>query len=202
MINAELDISLRIPNDNHQQPQEKFFLKFGQGNTPQPRYLCRSTDETSLNVRPWPEIDYTDIERFNEATVQMQDDFKAKLKLLKTGVGKKSSKDREARSKMKQGERKMMLQRAQTYLGLRGELFAQDIVFVCVDIEALERPPNPVSEIGLAILSTKDTREMDPGPRGENWWSMIDCHHLRVKEYSGLRNSRYVVGCPDAFDFG
>ncbi|KAH6897258.1 hypothetical protein B0T10DRAFT_557084 [Thelonectria olida] len=202
MINAELGISLRIPNNGNQESQEKFCMTFGQGGTPRPRYLRRSEDEASLDVRPWPMINQTDIDNFTAGPVHMQDDWKEKMKLVKTGIGKKGNKEKEARSQLKQAERRQMLLRAQRYLGLKEEPFAQDIVFLCVDIEAIERPPNPVSEIGFAILNTKDIREISPGHNGRNWWTMIDCHHIRVKEYAGLVNHRYVMGCPDNFDFG
>ncbi|KAH7162389.1 hypothetical protein B0J13DRAFT_535844 [Dactylonectria estremocensis] len=198
-INAKLGISLKIPNG----PNEvRFALKFGQGGTPRPRYLRRSEDETALDIRPWPPINSGDIQRFDEASMQMKDDWLASMKLVKTGLVGKGGKGNSEKAARKKRDREQMLRDTQGYLGLRGSMSPQNVVFVCVDVEAIERPPYPISEIGLAILDTNDIRKIAPGPGGQNWWTSINCHHLRVREYSGLRNSQYVHGCPDAFDFG
>ncbi|KAI5465547.1 hypothetical protein BGZ63DRAFT_437148 [Mariannaea sp. PMI_226] len=198
-VNDDLNISLRIPKGGN---EHRFYMKFGQGGTPRPRYLRRSRDETSLDVRPWPQICQADIDSFGAATVYMQDEWREKMKIVRTGFARQDKWDKDARRKLKHTERKQMLLQAQTYLGLKGTSQLQDMIFVCVDVEAIERPPNPVSEIGFAILDTKDVLHTRPGLCGENWRTVIKCHHLRVWEYSGLRNSRFVQGCPDAFDFG
>ncbi|KAH7170293.1 hypothetical protein EDB81DRAFT_774995 [Dactylonectria macrodidyma] len=197
-INAKLGISLKIPIGVN---EGRFALKFGQGGTPRPRYLRRSEDETALDIRPWPPINSGDIQRFDEATMQMKDDWIANMQLVKTGLSAKG-KGNTAKAARKKRDREDMLRDAQEYLGLRGVMSTQNVVFICVDVEAIERPPNPISEIGLAILDTNDICNIAPGPGGQNWWTSINCHHLRVWEYSGLRNSQYVHGCPDSFDFG
>lgn len=59
-----------------------------------------------------------------------------------------------------------------------------------------------VTEIGLAILDTENIEEVPPGENGKNWLSYIEAHHLRINEYKSIVNSRYIRGCPDAFNFG
>lgn len=76
------------------------------------------------------------------------------------------------------------------------------MTFICVDIEAIEVAPNPVSEIGIAVLNSERLKGIAAGPSGANWWDFIEAHHVRVKEYAGLVNYRFVQGCPNNFDFG
>ncbi|KAH6998759.1 hypothetical protein BKA56DRAFT_665310 [Ilyonectria sp. MPI-CAGE-AT-0026] len=198
-VNSKLGISLKIPNGVN---ESRFALKFGQGGTPRPRYLRRSEDETALDIRPWPQMASGDIQRFDAATMQMKDDWSDKMKLVKTGLTGNGSKGTSEKAARKKREREQMVLDTQAHLGLRGTPPAQGVVFICVDVEAIERPPNPISEIGFAIIDTNDIRNVAPGPCGQNWWTLIDCHHLRVWEYAGLRNQQYVQGCPDSFDFG
>jgi len=77
-------------------------------------------------------------------------------------------------------------------------------VIMSVDVEALELSPHSISEIGLAFLDLEKVKDMAaaPGAKGESWWEHIVSWHVRVREYSGLRNFKYVHGCPDDFDFG
>lgn len=74
--------------------------------------------------------------------------------------------------------------------------------FVCVDVEAYERNHSIVTEIGIAILDTDDIIGVAPGERGQSWFSLIETHHLRVKEVSDMVNHEFVKGCPEFFDFG
>lgn len=77
-----------------------------------------------------------------------------------------------------------------------------DVVFICFDIETYERTPMLVTEVGFAILDTKDLRGIAPGRGAENWFKLIKGRHLRVEEYRHLRNGLYVEGWPDHFQFG
>ncbi|KAJ8120177.1 hypothetical protein ONZ43_g3050 [Nemania bipapillata] len=74
--------------------------------------------------------------------------------------------------------------------------------FVCVDIEAYEREARLVTEVGLAVLDTEDLIDICPGDRGENWFSLVQAYHFRIKERCHMVNSEFVHGCPEAFDFG
>lgn len=97
-----------------------------------------------------------------------------------------------------------MLSETQLYLGLQGRRDppGKPVVFITIDVEAIEVAPNPVSEIGIAVLDMKRLGGVVPGSAAENWWKFIEAHHLRVKEYAGLVNYRFVQGCPRNFDFG
>ncbi|KAH7267489.1 uncharacterized protein BKA55DRAFT_684757 [Fusarium redolens] len=197
-INLELDTSLKIPPGVN---ADKFYLKFGEYGTPSPRYLRRSEEETSLDVRPWPAIDNSDTKAFKATTPKQQLAWKAKFRLVKSGFPPRNRADPDKAAR-KKSHRERMLRNTQRFIGLLGDPDGYDVVFICVDVEALERKPNPVSEIGIAILDTRDTKGIDPKIIGRGWWPFIKTHHLRVHEYAGLRNHQFVKGCPDAFDFG
>ncbi|KAL6356128.1 hypothetical protein LRP88_09716 [Fusarium phalaenopsidis] len=160
----------------------------------------RSEDETSLDIRPWPTINDDDVNLYETAEKGQRAEWRDKLKLVKTGFIPKQRNSFKALFNKR--NRDLMLKHTQEYLGLVGNPEGHDVVFICVDVEAIERPPNPVSEIGFAILDTRDIQGIAPGECGRGWWPKIQCHHLRVKEYAGLRNYRYVKGCPNAFNFG
>ncbi|KAJ4325664.1 hypothetical protein N0V84_003379 [Fusarium piperis] len=196
-INLELGISLKIPLGVN---TERFYMQFNDLDTPRPRYLRRSQDETSLDIRPWPTINDDDVENYQAAGKEERAEWRDKLKLVKTGFIPKQRNSFKALFNKR--NRDLMLKHTQEYLGLVGNPEGHDVVFICVDVEAIERPPNPVSEIGFAILDTRDIQGIAPGECGRGWWPKIRCHHLRVKEYAGLRNYRYVKGCPNAFNFG
>ncbi|KAM0292562.1 hypothetical protein ACHAO9_002877 [Fusarium lateritium] len=197
-VNHDLDTSLRIPSGCN---TGKFYLKFGEGDTPRPRYLRRSEEETSLDVRPWPAINPNDVKAFEAATPKEKMAWRSKMRVVKTGFVPKNGGDPEKAAKKKR-HRDQMLRNTLGYLGLLGDPDGHDIVFVCVDVEAIEIRPNPISEIGFAILDTRDIKGVDPGVVGRGWWPKIKAYHLRVYEYAGLRNHRFVKGCPDCFDFG
>ena len=75
-------------------------------------------------------------------------------------------------------------------------------VFICVDVEAFERDHSIITEIGVATLDTLDLVGVAPGVNGENWHSKIRARHFRIAEYAGLKNTEFVNGCPDRFEFG
>ncbi|QUC19760.1 uncharacterized protein UV8b_04001 [Ustilaginoidea virens] len=74
--------------------------------------------------------------------------------------------------------------------------------FVSIDLEAHEDQPGFPTEVGIAVLNTHKIDGVDPGPAGLCWWRFIEAHHLRVREFAGHVNRRYVQGCPDQFQFG
>lgn len=76
------------------------------------------------------------------------------------------------------------------------------VVFVCVDIETYEKNPGLVTELGFAILDTQKLIDVPPGAGGANWFNLIQGRHIRIKEYSYIKNVEYVQGCPDNFMFG
>lgn len=83
-------------------------------------------------------------------------------------------------------------------------VFDQDVVFICVDVEAYEKDHNKITEIGISTLDTRDLTLTTPGKGGQNWMKLIRARHFRIDEYKYLRNHEFVDGCPDRFekDFG
>lgn len=75
-----------------------------------------------------------------------------------------------------------------------------DVVFVCVDVEAYEREPRPITEIGISSLDTRDLMNVAPGEGGMAWLSKIRSRHFRIRETSHLRNTEFVAGCADRFE--
>ncbi|KAL8638328.1 MAG: hypothetical protein Q9228_004515 [Teloschistes exilis] len=82
--------------------------------------------------------------------------------------------------------------------------FQSNVVFICVDVEAYEKPPRPITEIGISTLDTNDLVNLAPGERGTNWMKKIRSRHFRISESGHLHNKEHVQGCADRFepDFG
>lgn len=197
-INRELGTSLAIPGGTN---QDKFYMRFGEGATPRPRYLQRSRDQKRLKVESFPAFDKADGEGFKATSRTVRQEWMKNWQMMvpRAAVKKKDASRKAAQRKF---DRERMLDESQAYLGLKGKGSRQDVVFVCMDVEAIEMSPNSISEIGIAILDFKDLEGVEAGPGGQNWWQFIQAHHLRTKEYSGLVNNRFVQGCPSHFDFG
>jgi hypothetical protein len=78
----------------------------------------------------------------------------------------------------------------------------RSVVFICVDVEAYERNLSQITEIGIATLDTDDLKTVVPGKGGDNWLSLIRVRHFRISEYKHLKNSEFIDGCADRFEFG
>ena len=77
--------------------------------------------------------------------------------------------------------------------------FHDNVVFICVDVEAYEKDHRQITEIGISTLDTSDLVKTPPGEGGVEWMKKIRARHFRVKEYAHLTNSIHVSGCPDNF---
>lgn len=201
-VNRELGTSLAIPGGTN---QDRFYMRFGQGDTPRPRYLKRSRDQKYFEVDKFPDFQQEDRDNFQKAHGAIQQDWETLWSMMApkpASADKKKNKSRKAAQQKLDRER--MLLDAQGFLHLHGKSTRAvgDVVFVCMDVEAIEMPPNPISEIGIAILDVRDLNGEPSGPSGQNWWQFIKAYHLRTKEYAGLVNHRFVRGCPSYFDFG
>ena len=196
-INERLGIALCIPPGP---PSHRFRMKFGHGGTPRPRYFKR-TNKEMLSFEDRPLASLEDVEAFNAAGAAHQDTWKLRWNLMKM-VDEEKKRAAKERAQRKALARENMLKDTQGLLGLLQYPPDKNAVFICIDAEALEHAPHPVSEIGIAILDLNDIIDVDPGPCGRNWWPLIECQHLRTWEYANLRNHRFIKGCPDAFDFG
>ena len=78
--------------------------------------------------------------------------------------------------------------------------FDENVVFICVDVEAFERNHNQITEIGVSTLDTSDLIGIPPGEKGMNWMTKIRARHFRIKEYEHLVNKDFVIGCADRFE--
>lgn len=76
-----------------------------------------------------------------------------------------------------------------------------DPVFIAIDVEAFEYATQKVTEVGIAVL---DTRELPafPNASASEWAEKIRTHHHIIQEHRHLRNKRFVKGCPENFMFG
>ncbi|KAL8995335.1 MAG: hypothetical protein Q9169_004910 [Polycauliona sp. 2 TL-2023] len=78
--------------------------------------------------------------------------------------------------------------------------FQDNVVFICVDVEAYEKDNRPITEIGISTLDTNDLVGLSPGDNGKDWMKKIRSRHFRIKETAHLHNSEYVAGCADRFE--
>ena len=199
-INKDLGVAFTIPAGV---PSNRFLMRFGQGGTPRPRYLMRTEKVTELDIKEFPAVKEEDVYAFKAAAVVRQNDIIEKMKLTRPGYKNDKNGRGQKKAEAKKKDREHMLATAHQILGLvEGGSTQSGFVFVCVDVEKVEQAPNPVSEVGIAILDTQKMTKVAPGPGGRDWWTLIKAHHLRVYEYSGLVNHLYIQGCPGRFDYG
>lgn len=78
--------------------------------------------------------------------------------------------------------------------------FRDNVVFICVDVEAYEKENRPITEIGISTLDTNDLIGLSPGESGTAWMKKIRARHFRIKETAHLHNSEFVVGCAEHFE--
>lgn len=152
----------------------------------------------------WPTDNAVTEEAWKELNKEAESRYYANMIVLRRDPRDNSKLSAEDRFAQRQQRRKKQMKDMLDYIGLEDGIVAKpsDAVFCCVDVEAIEVPPNPISEIGIALLDMQQTAGKAPGHRGIEWWPLIKAHHLRVKEYSGLTNYRYLHGCPEDFQFG
>ncbi|KAF3770006.1 hypothetical protein M406DRAFT_248006 [Cryphonectria parasitica EP155] len=225
LLNKKHKLALKIPDGGN---DAKFFYRFGRLSTPKPRYLGRTTCVQSYrkltSIMPLPDPE-DDLEMVPEI---QRDEFAAMIKQVKESWvgGKGKGKGRSKQNAMKRHNTHKgwghATKRVQRFLGLRQKITSvnpanelvldvntpapytpeDDVVFICVDIETYERIPKLVTEVGFAILDTRDIRGVAPGKGAENWFPLIQGRHLRIKEYKQYRNRTYVRGCPEHFQYG
>lgn len=75
-------------------------------------------------------------------------------------------------------------------------------IFITIDIESNEECHSQVTEVGVSILDTRDLVGLAPGENGVDWAACIRSRHLRVREFGHVKNSKFISGCPDRFEFG
>lgn len=80
--------------------------------------------------------------------------------------------------------------------------FDQEPIIISFDVEAWEMSPNPITEVGIATLDTRDLKGIAPGRVGTDWQKLIRARHFRILEHAQHKNGRFVDGCPEHFEFG
>lgn len=149
----------------------------------------------------------------------------------KRNKGTARKKKQEVRRQLTVIETLDQLKRAQRYLGLRqkppatqfataGEAptsnqpesfdsskpapfdFEDETIIISIDVEAYERDHNVITEVGVSTLDTTSLRNLAPGEQGGQWVKQIRSRHFRIKGHDHLRNTDFVQGNPDMFQFG
>ncbi|TKA26874.1 hypothetical protein B0A50_04320 [Salinomyces thailandicus] len=77
-----------------------------------------------------------------------------------------------------------------------------DVVFICIDCEAFEHSQSQITEIGVAVLDTRDLTGLSGSDEMVTWFAKMKYAHYRPVEYSHLRNNNFIKGCPEQFNFG
>ncbi|KAG5915041.1 hypothetical protein E4U53_004547 [Claviceps sorghi] len=219
-VNAHLGIELRIPRGRN---EAYFGLKFGQGSTPRPRYIGPSREKPRVLIDNQQVID-EDSAAFGAASDGDQKSWLANWERAKASPEhQRLDADQRARLAAERAEKRRreseaMLGKVQARLGTSAQRAQQEeqqqeehvcasttwkpAVFVSIDIEVLEEEPRSITEVGIAVLDTRNIRGRDAGPGGILWWEHVKAHHLAVRQYASHVNYKYVQGCPDKFQFG
>ncbi|KAJ6785724.1 hypothetical protein PWT90_07098 [Aphanocladium album] len=215
-INTRLGTELCVPKGP---PGRVFYLRFPGCGPFRPRYLLhhkRSSPSEALTAaatssgydiedpHTWPEDEEASKEALKALRSEAETRLQANMALLRRDPNERTKLSAEKRFEKRKEQRKRELQSMLGYLELKDGVVEKesDVVFFCVDVELIEVSPNPISEIGIAVLDMQRVGQQSPGKRGQNWWSLIEAHHIRIKEYAGLTNYRFVHGCPGEFQFG
>ncbi|KAI1413700.1 hypothetical protein F5Y13DRAFT_179403 [Hypoxylon sp. FL1857] len=223
-VNSHLMEQLSIPRG---QACEKFYVTFGDGETPRPRFLGNAdSDEAleALKIRTH-RLPIDDLKTLSTIALQS---YKDKMdRVYSSCKSAKNKKDPEL-ARRKRFERQKgcgrMIKRTQRYLGLRSPAaftvhssssvegwhvdmsapfkMESSVRFVCVDVEAWERWTHDVTEVGLAVLDTQDIADVPPGTDGHDWFPLIRSYHFRIREHIDKINRIHVHGCPHLFNFG
>lgn len=75
-------------------------------------------------------------------------------------------------------------------------------VFISIDVEWDEFNTSAITEVGVSTLDVYDILGTPPGQFGCNWQQRIRARHFWIEEYRHVKNTRWVHGCPEAFQFG
>lgn len=78
--------------------------------------------------------------------------------------------------------------------------FHDNVIFISIDVEAYERSPRTITEIGISTLDTTDLLGLTPGKGGADWIKRMRSRHFRINESAHLENHEFVTGCADRFE--
>lgn len=59
-------------------------------------------------------------------------------------------------------------------------------LLVVIDFQTSATPEKEPTEIGIAVLDSRDVKGMSPGPHGNNWLPHVKARHLRILEFGHL----------------
>ena len=195
-----------------------------------PRFLGHSTSRAQFEYwttnLPFP-VQIEGMMPDNDRTLEA---FRAKMELateIAKNKKKAAGKKRQAENVVKRQDMVRVLLRAERYLGMIEKTqqssfpdvaklslapidvnekpphaFDADVVFIAIDVEAYERPPHSITEVGIATLDTRNLQDAAPKAIAEDWQQFIRARHFRIAEYKHLVNKDFVEGCPDRFEFG
>jgi hypothetical protein len=224
IINAEIGAALVIPGGAN---EEKFKVTFRFGGQARPRFLGRSAGAATSKALIAKIPPYNDDDDCQSTQYGVEDLIK-KLNAANFGSGQGGQKDKEKKAAEKLKQRTdfqaRIMKETRLHLGLHKlvegwgfrdtqvALFdpegpppgkpKESVVFICIDVESMEGCSSVITEVGVSILDANDTIGVAPGENGKNWFPFMKTRHLWVNEYRYFRNSKWVHGCPELFDFG
>ncbi|KAL2752504.1 hypothetical protein ACRALDRAFT_2111861 [Sodiomyces alcalophilus JCM 7366] len=214
-VNATLGIVLTIPEG---EPGENFLVRF---DTPRPRYLGRCTSRSDFHAFPDRAPPAKDQDLCTGLSPDAIERLLAKLNPnVRSSTRRRNAKDKKQRIAAEQ--RRESLHLVQRCLGLRpagglsgpgdcsppvdihGTAAATytDAVFASIDIEVAEQSHRTILEVGISTFDSRRIVGITPGDAARNWMPFIQSHHLLVYDYRFMRNTKYVRGCPESFNFG
>ncbi|KAH6687142.1 hypothetical protein F5X68DRAFT_261383 [Plectosphaerella plurivora] len=220
-VNAMVGINLTIPEGD---PGRIFQLTFDFGECG-PRYLGRTTSKTEFKELLKTQPEWEEDDAVEDEPKSVIDKLIEQFNTVHVDGNKHNEKERAARKRKESAKLKRTdLQLVHHLLGLRpaqkthldanGKVLQLDLtkpapfppyhdaVIVSIDIEVAEGSSSTVYEIGISILDTRELAKVAPGEEGRAWFALIKSHHLLTYEWRACRNSKYVKGCPDMFNFG
>ncbi|KAI1469361.1 uncharacterized protein F4812DRAFT_326799 [Daldinia caldariorum] len=227
IISAHLGLQLEVPKDG---PGVNFFVTFGENGTPIPRFLGRASHRDAFRelTRKTHRLPVDDL---SQLTLDALQKYRKKIDELYKELDVESPSKRPDEKKP-QGENRYeekshyaliggrLIDEAQSYLKLRKPLEkhimttdsevdtptpskAEDSVrFIAVDVEVWELSPLAVTEVGLAVLDTRDIADTLSGADGHGWFPLIKSYHFIIEENKHMVNHRFVNGRPMSFNFG
>ncbi|TKX24826.1 putative nucleic acid binding protein 13 [Elsinoe australis] len=77
-----------------------------------------------------------------------------------------------------------------------------DTVFLCIEVDPSKHDWSYITEIGIAVMDTRECEEVCPGPGGRNWFQFIDCRHLTIHENKHLLNRHNTTAGEHTFEVG
>ncbi|OTB17871.1 hypothetical protein K445DRAFT_374228 [Daldinia sp. EC12] len=219
-LGSRLRLKLEIPEDG----LGATFVTFGELGTPFPRFLGRASSrdefrELKRRVHRLPADD------LSQLSTDVLKEYREKFDGLYGDINGKGPPNTPKDAKPGPTEPgRLSIMQAQRYLGFQSRLkilLSSDPVttdwnvdmlasleqegsvrFIAVDVEAWELSQNVITEVGLAVLDTRDTASVIAGEDGCGWFPLIKSYHFIIEEHKYMVNRRHIRGIPHLFNFG